>query len=391
MLRRQIVTARFSYLATVVPVLFAGIAVRASAASAAPPVLHVPGQYATIQSAIDAAPTGATIVVAPGTYTEQVSISKSVSLRGAGASATIIQAPQTLVPEPNVVVDPALGIGQEMSGLVVVGNHADVAISGVSVTGPVPCGAVVGVWVTRGANLVLTDSTVSDVIAADPACSNTWGIIFGANPRIAFDGNPGTYATGQVRYTTVDTFRNAGLLAIAPRGGPATTVTFSDNTVLAGIDVANQGTPAVYVLANAVAQISGNTVVGGRCTFGGGCGPDFLNQFQAAAVAVWTGVDGTVVTDNVISGSDIGFIGNRTRVKFSRNTVTDNKYLGVAFVDVHASTSNNVISGSPVGILVAALSQDSSVLSSGDRISDYTESATQTLACCGFVATITTK
>jgi hypothetical protein len=106
---------------------------------------------------------------------------------------------------------------------------------------------------------------------------------------------------------------------------------------------------------------------------------------------VWTGVDGTVVTDNVISGSDIGFIGNRTRVKFSRNTVTDNKYLGVAFVDVHASTSNNVISGSPVGILVAALSQDSSVLSSGDQISDYTESATQTLACCGFVATITTK
>jgi hypothetical protein len=380
--------ARFSYLAVVVLLLFAGIAVPASAA---PPVLHVPGQYATIQSAIDAAPTGATIVVAPGIYTEQVSITKSVSLRGAGASATIIQAPQTLVPQPNVVVDPALGIGQEMSGLVVVGNHADVAISGVSVTGPVPCGAVVGVWATQGANLRLTDSTVSDMLAADPACSNTWAVIFGANPRIAFDGNPGTYATGQVRNTTVDTFRNAGLLAIAPRGGPATRVTFSDNTVRAGTDVANQGTPAVFVLFNAVAQISGNTVVGGRCTVAGLCGPDFLNQFQAAAVVVSTGVDGTVVTDNVISGSDIGFASNRTPVKFSRNTVTDNRYWGVVFADVHASTSDNVISGSAVGILVAALRQDSSVMSSGDQISDYTESATQTLACCGFVATITTK
>jgi len=392
-MRRKRYSASAAVLAAalVAVVLFAGAAVPASAVSAAPPVLHVPGQYATIQSAVDAAATGATIVVAPGTYTEQVSITKSVSLRGAGASATIIQAPQALIPQPNVVVDPALGIGQEMSGLVVVGNHADVAISGVSVTGPVPCGAVVGVWATQGANLRLTDSTVSDVLAADPACSHTWAVIFGANPGIAFDGNPGTYATGQVRHTTVDTFRNAGLLAIAPRGGPATRVRFSDNTVRAGTDVANQGTPAVFVLLNAIAEIRGNTVVGGRCTVAGRCGPDFLEQIQAAAVAVSTGVDGTVVTDNAISGSDIGFIGDQTRIKFSRNSVTANKYVGVAFADVHASMSDNVISGNPVGILVAALGQDSSVLSRGDQISDYTESATTTLACCGFVATITTK
>lgn len=382
--------ARFSYLAVVVAVLFAGIAAPASAASAAPPVLRVPGEYATIQSAIDAAPTGATVVVAPGIFTEQVSITKSVSLRGAGASATIIQAPPTLVPVPNVVVDPALGIGPEMSGLVVVGNHADVTISGVSVTGPVPCGAVVGVWATQGANLRLRDSAVSDVIAADPTCSNTWAVIFGANPRIAFDGNPGTYATGGVGHTTVDTFRNAGLLAVAPGGGPATSVTFSDNTVRAGADVANRGTPAVFVLLNAVARVTGNTVVGARCTVAG-CGPDFFNQFQAFAVAVSTGVDGTVVSDNWISGSDIGFFGSGPRIKFSGNTVTENRYWGVVFADVDAKTSGNVISGSPVGILVAATAQDSSVLSSGDQISDYTESATQTLACCGFVATITTK
>jgi hypothetical protein len=372
-------------------VLFTGMAKPASTVSAAAPVLQVPAQYATIQSAIDAASPGATIVVAPGTYTEQLSITTSISLRGAGADATIIQAPQTLVPLPNVVVDPALGIGQEMSGLVVVGNHADVTISGVSVTGPVPCGAVVGVWATQGANLRLTDSAVSDVVAVDPACSNTWAVIFGANRRIAFDGNPGTYATGEVRRTTVNRFRNAGLLAIAPRGGPPTSVEFSENTVQAGADVANFGTPAVYVLFNAVARITGNTVVGGQCNFAGVCGPDWFNQSQAAAVAVSTGVDGTVVTDNHISGSDIGFFSNGTLVKFSGNTVTDNRYWGVAFVDVDARSSENVISGSPVGILLSALSRDSSLRSSGDQVSGYTESATQTLTCCGFVATITTK
>jgi hypothetical protein len=352
-------------------------------------VLHVPQQYATVQSAIDAAPVGATIVVAPGTYTEQVSITKSVSLRGAGASATIIQAPASLVPLPNVVVNPGFGWGQDISGLVVVGNHADVTISGVSVTGPVPCGPVVGVWATQGANLRLTDSTVSDLLASDPACSITWGVIFGATPGFAFDGHPGTYATGEVRHTTVDTFRNAGLLAIAPHGGPVTRATFRDNTVRIGAAVADVGSVAVRVLLNAVATITGNTIVGGRCNSAPWCGPDWFNDVQSAAVAV-SGLEGTVVTDNHMSGSDIGFIGE-TPTKFSGNTVTDNRYWGLAFLDVDAFTSKNVISGSPVGILVASISQDSSVLSSGDKISDYTQSPTQTVACCGFVSTITTK
>ena len=379
---------RFRYLAVVVAVLVAGIVVPASTASAAP-VLHVPQQYATVQSAIDAAPTGATIVVAPGTYTEQLSITKSVSVRGAGASATIIQAPQSLVPLPNVVVNPGFGWGPDISGLVVVGNHADVTISGVSVTGPLPCGTVVGVWAIQGANLRLTDSTVSDLLASDPACSITWGVIFGATPGFAFDGHPGTYATGEVRHTTVDTFRNAGLLAIAPHDGTVTRATFRDNTVRIGADVADVGTVAVRVLLDAVATITGNTIVGGRCNFAPWCGPDFLNDIQSAAVDV-AGLAGTVVTGNHISGSDIGFIGE-TPVKFSGNTVTDNKYAGIAFAYVDAVTSGNVISGNPIGIVVAAISQDSSVLSSGDQISNYTESATQTLACCGFVATITTK
>ena len=161
--------------------------------------------------------------------------------------------------------------------------------------------------------------------------------------------------------------------------------------ICSGVSTSSLGTPAVFVLLNAVARVTGNTVVGARCTFADLCGPDFFDQFQASAVAVSTGVDGTVVTDNHISGSDIGFIGDGTRIKFSGNTVTDNKYVGVAFADVNAFTSKNVISGNPVGILVVATAQDSSVLSSGDQISDYTESATQTLACCGFVATITTK
>ena len=62
--------------------------VKVEAASAA--TLTVPGDYATIQAAVDAAAPGDTIAVSAGVYYEHVTIAKPLTLTGAGAGATTI-------------------------------------------------------------------------------------------------------------------------------------------------------------------------------------------------------------------------------------------------------------------------------------------------------------
>jgi parallel beta-helix repeat protein len=56
------------------------------------PMLDVPGQYASVQQAIEAAPAGAIIRIGPGTYREALVIARPVALIGAAGGSTRIDA-----------------------------------------------------------------------------------------------------------------------------------------------------------------------------------------------------------------------------------------------------------------------------------------------------------
>jgi pectin methylesterase-like acyl-CoA thioesterase len=67
-----------------------------SRAASARSVLLVPTQFPTIQSAVNAANSGDVIQILAGVYPEQIAISTSITLTGAGASSSVIQAPPSL-------------------------------------------------------------------------------------------------------------------------------------------------------------------------------------------------------------------------------------------------------------------------------------------------------
>ena len=68
--------------------------IKTSFVVAAPRILRVPSEYSTIQVAVDAASSGDTILIAPGTYYERVGITKTVNIYGEKQETTIVDGQQ---------------------------------------------------------------------------------------------------------------------------------------------------------------------------------------------------------------------------------------------------------------------------------------------------------
>ncbi|MCD6169525.1 MAG: hypothetical protein J7J76_03105 [Candidatus Latescibacteria bacterium] len=97
--------------------------------------VDVPEDYSTIQAAINAAVSGQTVHVAPGTYNEQVSMKSGVDLIGAGSGSTTIQ---------------------YSGGTAVTFNNVNARLSGFTLTG------FVGVSIQNGSSAEVDHNTVTD-------------------------------------------------------------------------------------------------------------------------------------------------------------------------------------------------------------------------------------
>lgn len=199
--------------------------------------------FASIQSAVDRSNSGGTVEVAAGTYSEQVTITKSLTLVGENRDTTIIKAPATIpvASDPNSYV------------VKIAGSGVDVDLSGFTVSGPGPtgCGSMgYGVVVRDGAHANIHDNKILD-IRDNPfsGCQNGVGIVVG---RSAWS----TTGTAEITNNIITGFQKNGI--VVSNTGSSATITGNAVTGAGPTTVIAQN--GIQVSSGANATVNGNTV-----------------------------------------------------------------------------------------------------------------------------------
>jgi parallel beta-helix repeat protein len=295
-----------------------------------------PGPGAPIQTAVNSANPGDIILVNPGTYTEQVTIGKSLTIQGNGAGA-IIQAPTTLTPD-------ALGVRT----LVEVNSAATVNVNNLTIQGPNPT-INAGILVVGGATANVTGTTVAHINQG----TSTFGVQTGFGIQV---GGTGAQAVGQVGHATitdctVTDYQKVGI--IVGRNGSSGTVTGCTITGVGPTPLTAQNGIQIGPGTAAGAAVSNTTISGNEFT-GTGSGPDPFTTTQAAGILNF--IDSSSFTGNTVFGNDIGISSTNTGSTgstISGNTVRD-AFEGILLSAGTATVSNNTITGNNIGVAVIA-------------------------------------
>lgn len=331
-------------------------------------VLVVPTQFPTIQAAIDAAHSGNTIKVLPGTYTEQITISKDLLLVGSGAKSTIIKAPSNLHPSP---VIPFPG----RANIVEVYNKAKVSMGGFTITGPsgTSCEGLAGVSVQDKATLNLDSSSIKGCLRE--------GVLVGLSPFIP---NGPQVGHAVITKTDIIDYRFVGIQA----GGSGTTLTVIKDKVVAAVADEVDGQVGIVFADGVKVTIDHTTVSNNLCT-NPVCGPDFFSQVQAVAILAIDAGSGSIISNNEVSDNDIGIVlaGGSNCCKVHDNKLKSNRFFGIVVIDGEQTSANDKISGGNFGVVAIAFTTGTLATLVSDK-NTGTSVPTQEFSCCGVIAKI---
>lgn len=347
--------------------------------SAGPPPLVVPTDYPTIQSAIDAVKPGRTVMVLAGTYAEQIAITKNLAIVGAGMDATIIRAPDTLV--PGSLGSPAI---------VEVYDGANVSMSGVTVSGPAAaaCGeeGVLrwGVRVHSRAHLDFGFGAVRDIHNTPMAPCPRSGTAISVGQSTP--GSPP--ASLSIHHSEITNFQSTGIIAL----GVGSRADIAHNIVAGPGHAGGVPTNGIELVAGAVGTVVHNTVSGNVCPAGMPevCGPDFFTQFQEAGIAAGGNGPGTIISHNLLVGNQIGLFLSEVD-EISDNVMVDNDYFGLGLVGVGDglfTINGGEIAEGGGGVWVTAVLVDMTVVLNKVTFSGLSGPAVEILEDGGFTATV---
>ncbi|HEU5007548.1 MAG TPA: S-layer homology domain-containing protein [Jatrophihabitantaceae bacterium] len=230
-------------------------------------------QYATVEAAVGAATAGDTIEVCSGTYTENVTVDKNLTIVGDG-NPTITASTDT---DPTIDITGA-GVTASISGLTITGGHFGIlsepgttaSISGNTVSGFTKTGISVGSYDTGGdgASATVSGNTVTGTGPNGTVAENGIEVAFGAAATVS--GN----TVKNLLYTGTDT-QATGILVFNSSNTAVTNNTITD--VQAGVvfdagaygtDYANWSMQGDSASGNTVSYTSGYTGSASPGTFG---------------------------------------------------------------------------------------------------------------------------
>lgn len=255
-----------------------------------------------IQAAINAAPAGATVHLEAGTFVEQVTIDKDLTLQGAGAGTSIIQAPNSLAINFNN--------GQNNRAIIYVSNDADVTIDGVTVDGDGNGNGnyrFIGI-AYHNAGGTISNSEITNIMET-PFSGTQHGV------AIYVYNADGTARTIDIENNTITDYQKNGISII----GANLTANVTDNTITGAGPTTTIAQNGVQFSSGAGGTITGNTITGN-----------------------FYGNDSWTSTGILLYGV--------TTVDVEGNTIADNQS-GIYLYGGEANITGNEVSGSDWGIL----------------------------------------
>jgi len=250
--------------------------------------------YGTIQEAVNAASAGATILVCPGNYPEQVMINKSLTLRGLKAqysSGAVISAP------PGGVVANATSLvtGNPIAAQVLVQNASDVDMSNLTVDGSSngisSCTPIlIGIFYQNASGAIAHVAALNHALVSSQSGCQSGLAIF------AQSGNGGS-SDLRIEGTVVQGYQKNGITG----NESGTSVTILDNSVTGQGPTNGAAENGIQVGYGATGQLMRNTVTDDVWA------PDTItNRGDAASGILVYASSNVIVHDNTVSDTQFG-------------------------------------------------------------------------------------
>jgi len=287
--------------------------------------------FKTIQSAVNAAPAGGTVVVCPGTYHEQVVISKPLTLTG--KQATIDE--KGVTPTFSVTLPPPTGTQTIYAAVVM--TSSKIKFTGFRVQNAQGEGILAAGLGGTVSGIVISGNTVVHNDLGGPTAPTYFECLgTGAVPG---DCGEGVHFAGNVAYSTIrDNFiaHNSGGVLLSDDVGPTHNNVVQGNVVTdnlsdcgitvpghnpMGVNAAGVPQPSVAgVYRNAILDnvVTGNGVVGE-----GGAGVLFANA-QPGTASYDNLVQGNYIAGNGLSGVTMHAHGPASNEDLNGNVIVDN-------------------------------------------------------------------